>query len=340
MAVTKQTYSLSSGWTYSQLAGLFRSAFIDAGYMTDWYDSFLSGLYENRILRVVYDGSKTYGTTYYWFQFNASFSRISLLPVTGWDVVNHIPTGTQYVDYYSTSTSTENGTVVSQPLSTTTALSLVRFTSAVNSTHSWFRLKQGTSFTHFTLARPEHTVASWIDLDKTYFNHFIRTAITTATNGAQCLFYSQGSLRRSYGIGTALIGETTRRDICISSACYGVPGRLSNSTNNNIQVAGSNYNSAPTNAGIVLPNAVSANNSAYASNYNPVYTGIPYSMYMTNSNLPSDFGIIAHYTNNTLAIEDTFVVTAGVEEWEIINFVNNTSSVGTHASMAFAARIV
>jgi hypothetical protein len=71
MAVTKQTYTASATWTASGLASIFRSAFIDAGLMTEWHDSFLNTI-ENRVLEITYNGSKTYGKTYHWFQFTTS----------------------------------------------------------------------------------------------------------------------------------------------------------------------------------------------------------------------------------------------------------------------------
>ncbi len=57
MTVTKQTYTANATWTAVQLADMFRSAFIDAGLMADWYDSFLGSTYENRILRIHYIGT-------------------------------------------------------------------------------------------------------------------------------------------------------------------------------------------------------------------------------------------------------------------------------------------
>ena len=50
MAVTKQTYTAAATWTAAQLATLFENAFINAGLMTAWYDSFLSGTVENLVL--------------------------------------------------------------------------------------------------------------------------------------------------------------------------------------------------------------------------------------------------------------------------------------------------
>ena len=43
MAVSKQAYTVSAPWLNFQLADQFRQAFIDAGLMTDWHDSFTTG---------------------------------------------------------------------------------------------------------------------------------------------------------------------------------------------------------------------------------------------------------------------------------------------------------
>ena len=109
MACTKQTYTATATWTASDLAQLFEDAFIDAGLMTAWYDSFLSSSVENRVLEVVYDGTKTYGKTYYWFMFTTT--GVYLHVATGWDAPNNVPSGTQYLDYFSTTTSIKSGKV-------------------------------------------------------------------------------------------------------------------------------------------------------------------------------------------------------------------------------------
>ena len=144
MAVTKQTYTLSPTWTASSLADTFRSAFIDAGLMTEWYDAFLSGSVENRILEVVNDATKTYGTVYYWFMFTTTEVRVHT--ALSWDATAHVPSGTIYQDYYSTTTnSTTNHTALSTSLVATTSLTLTRYTSAINTSCTWFFLRQSSS---------------------------------------------------------------------------------------------------------------------------------------------------------------------------------------------------
>jgi hypothetical protein len=342
MSVTKQTYSLAAGWTSSDLAGIFRSAFIDAGLMTEWYDSFFSSPLENRILEIDYDSGKTYGKTYYWFQFHTTSNRFTVGLATGWNATTHVPVGTQYLDYYSTATASEQGRILQSGLNTGAVISITRFTSQINGTHSWFRVKQGTNYFLFTIARPEHTIAPWIDLDKVSFYHFLTPAFVGGGNAMMMTYNNTGSIRRLYGVGSAHIGDTTRRDMNLISASYSVVGRANGSTASNLGggvFGGMNNGVSGEGFTLVLPSAASSVNTAYTSNYNPVVTGLPYSFYMTNSAMPADFAVAPHYLNNTLAPEDTFVVTAGVEEYEVLACGNN-STANTTASMAFLARIV
>ncbi len=102
MTVVPQTYTATATWTATQLADIFKQAFIDAGLMTDWFDSFLNTV-ENRVLRVINDGAKTYGTVYYWFMFTTG--GVFVATTNTWNASTHVPTGTQYIDYYSTTTS-------------------------------------------------------------------------------------------------------------------------------------------------------------------------------------------------------------------------------------------
>lgn len=126
---------------------------------------------------------------------------------------------------------------------------------------------------------------------------------------------------------------------------YTALGKASNSPTNNAPSQGfGDFSpvswSGPTRvSNVVLPVGETDANPAYTTDSNPVYTGMPVSPYMTNYVLPGDFAIIPHYATNTMEVLDKFVVTAGVEEWEILARANNATA-GTGASIAFAARIV
>lgn len=339
MAVTKQTYTATATWTASQAADIFRSAFIDAGLMTEWHDSFLSGTVENRILRIVYDNTKTYGTTFYWFMFTTSGVFLNL--ATGWNTTTKVPTGTQFIDYINTTTNSPNSALQFASLSSTTNLSLIRYTSQDSPGVTWFNIRQGTNFVPFMIFPSSSQIVPWIDLNRTFFHHFITLILSTQFgNGATISFKSRLGLRRSFLLGASMPGDTTSQTSCtLTSSCYTIVGR-STTPNNNDDDIGLSF-SIPNILGFsfILPIGTTAANPAYATNSNPIFNGMPISLYVNNMMIPPDFAIIPHYQNNTMAPLDKFVVSAGVEEWEIIAVVNNSTAV-TGASVAFAARIV
>lgn len=341
MAVTKQTYTAAATWTPAQHAAIFRQAFIDAGLMTEWHDSFLSGSVENRVLRIEYDPTKTYGTTFYWFMFDTSQVRLNL--ATAWNTTTKVPSGTLYLDYGTTTTNSSSGLQFASGRSSTVTNELIRYTSQVNSNFSGFITRQGTTNSFFMIAHPSYQIAPWIDLNKTFFHHFIDIfASASGTSSALC-FNSRVSLRRSFLTGIASNGDpNTRPTFGLALNGYAALGKANNNIVNNVLQGGTlpaSYNSQSSYPLIILPTGETDANPAYTTDSNPVYTGMPVSPYMNNYILPSDFGIIPHYATNTMSVLDKFVVTAGVEEWEILSCVNNATA-GTGASLAFAARIV
>jgi hypothetical protein len=351
MAVTKQTYTATATWTAANLAGIFRSAFIDAGLMTEWHDSFLSGSVENRVLRVQYDAAKTYGTTFYWFMFTTS--GVFLHVATGWNTSTDQPTGTQYLDYFSaTTSSTHNFQLLSA--STTNTVELVRYTSGVDSNQSWFTVKTGGATPArraFTIVRAESILQPWLDLSKGMFAGFYHlNCFTSATYSRKfgAIVTLQGpSLRRSLTTGSALNGSTSVTDYGSTSAQiavmgYGAVGNQSSDFNNNATIgfhisAARNFDE-PRVGCILLPVNFSGTNPGFASNSNPVYHSMPLTAYTVNP-LPSDFGLTFHYATNSFSQGDTFVVNSGVEEWEVVDFAASASSV-TGASPLFLARVI
>ena len=329
MPVTKATYTAAATWTASQLAGIFRSAFIDAGLMTDWYDSFLSSGIENRILEVAYNGAKTYGKTYYWFLF--SVTGMSFHVVTGWNASTHVPTGTQYLDYFSTTGSGAANVGFFSSSGTTNILT--RYTSAVDSSFTWFVFSQGGSSGCFMIPPASHVPAAWIDLDKVAFTAFTQVAPSVSGRAAHLAFQNTGFVRRSYVIGAGLAGATSSLPGLNMGLCtYMFPGR-----GNDL----SNYNGlwSATGNPIVLPLASSASNPAYAADSSPIFTGLPYSFYVPSKSLPSDFGIYGHFGANTMTRGDKIIVSTGTEEWDILS-VTNTGSSPTGPSPCFLARVV
>lgn len=347
MAVTKETYTATPTWTPAQLADIFKDAFIDAGLMTNWHDSFLSGSVENRVLRVEYNSAKTYGTTFYWFQF--ATSGVFLQLATGWNTASDIPSGTQWLDYVTTTTNSANGWQFLVGSTSSTA-ELVRYTSGVDNQQSWFVFKNNNLSKTFTIQRPETTLQSWLDLDKGSYSGFYHTGCSCGANrpfGVVSFLRGPG-LRRDLVVGTALAGSTTASNynalcasICVCS--YGAVGNASNSAPAQLQVP-YGFESATGSANerfsgtFILPCNFSGTNPAFVTNSNPVFYSILISPY-TTSTLSSDFGLTFHYATNAFSLGDTFVVNPGVEEWEVLDFKANNSAV-TGASPLFLARTV
>ena len=328
MAVTTQTYTATATWTASQLAGIFRSAFIDAGLMTEWHDSFLNTI-ENRVLEVQYDNAKTYGKTYYWFQFTTGGVFFNL--ATGWNTGSDIPSGTQYLDYFSTTTNatTNHSTLVA--LSATTTVTLDRFTSG---NYSWFVLKNGATTYTFHIVPASASRQTWVDLDKVFFNGF-NSAVASVSSSTGILDFRQPhALRRMLGISGGLRGSTGSAEFTTNR--WNLPVQRYIGIGNVSNSVPSNYVNAAPGFGLTLPYAFNNTNTAYSADYTPVFNGPTYNHWLTSA-LPSDFGVAMHYADNTMAPLDTFTVSAGTEVWTILACANN-ATITTGASPVFLAR--
>jgi hypothetical protein len=345
MAVTKQTYSAAPTWTAAQLAQLFEDAFIDAGLMTAWYDSFLSGSVENRVLEVTYDASKTYGKCYYWFQFTTTFAGVSI--ASGWDASTDVPTGTQYLDYFATTTNTTaNHYSIADTLVSGTEVNLVRYTSGG---HSWFVLRNGSTPFPFMITPGTATIVPWLDLDKTLFHHFVVPQVfvvsaTTTTSSGSIRFNSFPRLRRSAFAGYGLRGITGIANGYLDpTPLHAYTSYCAQPSNTSVaQVVGNNARrfTDSTLSGvstILTPAGLNNTNPAYATDYVPVLFGISYSPYV-NTPLPADFAIYFPFTATQFSFGDTVVISAGTEEWEVLAFANNNQT--TSPNPLLLARIV
>jgi hypothetical protein len=328
MAVTKATYTATATWTAAQLATIFETAFVDAGLMTAWHDSFLSGSVENRILAVDY-GTGTYAVTYYWFQFTTTGAFVA--QATGWNAGTHVPTGTQYLDYFATTTNATTNHVQFLALTTSTTVTLTRYTSG---NHTFFVLRSGTSYYTFGIDHAGVTLQGWMDLSKGYHNGLVR-----AVNVVDWFVPGEGNvkfntcyrLRRAFLDGSTMRGETSGSNYAreaFANSYFFMSNRSSNPS----------YANTSTGVGLMLPLGANNANSEFSTDFNPVYTGIRH-LSTVADNLPADFGVAASRSNNTNAIQDALVVSAGVEEWEILAFANGGGVIG-QASPLFLARIV
>jgi hypothetical protein len=334
MAVTKQTYTATPTWTVLDAANLLQDAFIDAGLMTAWHDSFTSGSVENRVLEITYDGSKTYGKCYYWFVLTSNEIRVSV--ASGWDAATDIPTGTQYQDFYSTTTSSAaNHALVLGSLATGTQLDLLRYTSAVNTDYSWFVLRNGATSNSFFIAPGSSTLVPWLDLNKFLFHHFVRPDFTFSAAGATDVagirFLDTYRLRRSYRDGQGLRAVTSVSSY--ANATYPLHGYRS-AANVPSTTASS---PAITTPNVAVPYGFSLANSAFATDSTPVIFGYSYSPYV-NEAMPVDFGLQFSYSSSAFSFADRVVVVSGTEEWEVIDFRNNSTT--TSGSPLLLARVV
>lgn len=326
MTCTKQIYNLSATWTTVQLADTVKTAFVDAGVMADWHDSFLSGTVENRIMQVVSDNTKAFGTIYYWFQFTTT--GIFLQTATGWNVTTHVPTGTQYQDYYSTTTNatTNHLTVIS--LVAATNFSITRYTSQIDTGASFFYLRNGTTYTTFFAGSSSGNYRnpnSLVDQNKFYFNgHFLRVSEGTSTAWSYISFLSMPPLLRRTMYGSTLAGLTT-------NSWYVTQKTEFQYTRSTMYDGGNTgQNIAGASGYICIPCGRTTGNTALTENYQPLTTNILMSPFLPA--LPPDFGLAPYVDNAVPVTGDTFVVTSGSNEWDIIGCAKATY---TSSSMLF-----
>ena len=358
MAVTKETYTVNASWTTEQAADVLKDAFIDAGYMTDWHDSFtISGSRIARVLRIQYDSTKTYGTSFYIFYFDGGFVRHCL--ASGWNTATKVPTGTQFLDYFvlpanygtldnSSSTSTSGVFSGSQ----TSDLFLDRYTSGDDTKQTWLVFRQGTNTSlPFSILHKNTVLQPWLDLDKGMISGHSKIATTTANRAGVVNFRMDALLRRVLLTGSILRG--------ISGANNAITNRAFNTLNHNIYSyfgCGSASNDPFANinsngffatnidntfyfaSAFPLPVGKNSANPAFLTDYIPICTDLPWSPW-TPTRLADDFAVYMHYASNTIAYGNKFIVQAGTNEWETLSFANN-AVINDGASATFLARVV
>ena len=334
MAVTTQTYTATATWTAAQFASALRSALIDAGLMTEWYASFLSGAIENRVLEIRYDNAKTYGKTYYWFKFSGATIHVSVCDA--FNSTTNVPTGTALLDFVSATTNATTGHQLLQTFTAATNLTITRYTSGAT---TWFLARTGTTVLCFYIPAATASLPAWVDLDKNMFHLLlVATASASGNIGWVSLTPAQPLVRRSFVGSNAINGSgTSAGDATIAGQSL---GRCIYSGTGQGNGAATNYNASSIQSGaILLPIHKSGadGNSAYSADSSPVFAGLPASPYI-NAGMPADFGIAFHFANNTFAIQDTFTVSAGTEVWEVLAFANGINITGA-ATPLFLARI-
>ena len=333
MAVTKQTYTATATLTAASFFTQLRSAFINAGLMTEWYDSFLSSTVENRVLEIT-NAAGTYGKTYYWFMVGASGNLVYQV-ATGWTAGSDVPSGTQYLDYFATTTSSVSN---HKTLATFGLASDVKITRYTSGDVNFFVISQGATYSCFTIVKGSGSFQPWVDFSKGFLNLLYEVAPAVNSSWGQIGFARFCSLRRELGRGIALNGATTVSNYIGSSSpntqgaeyAYCGLGNVSNSWQGNLGTT------AATRSAIILPIGFNGTNGAYSTDSSPVFHSLPYSQWITTT-MGSDFGITMLYTANTLGIYDTVTVSAGTEVWEVMAFANN-ATITTGATPVMLAR--
>ena len=355
MAVTTASYTQipSPTYTAANFADKFKDALIGSGHMTDWYDSFSNGAFQHRVLEVVYDASKTYGKTYYWFIFSGAdmFMHIA----TGWNLSSDIPAGqggagTIYEDWLSTTTSTTNNHLrISGAFNNAQTLTIKRYTYG---TFTVFLFVNGTA--NFTLFIDRTApLAAFVDLNREIHMGamFPRVRVVGGSHVALANFQSFPIRLKRTLLGAMMRGFTanygndssssppysnafTGAETIVQNHIYGAVGNETNDTTNYVTTGNLPY--------YMVPNRFTNVNPTVPSNITPPYEGLvlsPYSaLTLPVSASGGEFIFYPIYNNNTLQVGATVVVDPGVEEYEIIAIANAAAI--NRPSMAFCARIV
>jgi hypothetical protein len=296
--------------------------------MSAWHDSFAAGGREHRVLEIIYNGSKAYGKTYYWFTVSAT--GIWIRTSTGWNTGSDIPSGpgvagTQFVDWFSTDTSALSGATQMIELLTSISFSVTRYTA---SGRSFFVLRTGTTFCTFTIDSASTTFRSFYDLDLGYHSG----AYLVRTSGRAVTISQMQRNRRELLVGSSLNNDgffesNYRQSLVVNQYCIpntGTAGMLATFPD----------------PGFLLPGWTTAANPSAGTDFNPVFTAIRLTS-IHAADMPADFGIASLKVSNTLAIQDNATVIAGTEEYEVLQFSNQGFlSTGLTSNPVFLARTV
>lgn len=369
MVVSKQAYTVSAPWLNFNLADRFKQAFIDAGLMNDWFDSFETGSgatsgerTQHRIIRIIYDANKKYGTLYHWFCFEPN-GRMGYAYVNQWDSVFNQPLGVfgkerlrqtfGLIPFDSGNTQGTHRVFATQVVSTTTTLT--RYTSGARNQFSMFLLKGGNNFQTFFLMPPGTQFQPYIDLDLNSCGGLVAPMLSnnSSTTGNQRIptvefghfFHYQNNIF-AYGYSNTFPTDYRcaygfERGVTYALGGRGTVGSAGNLTRSGFfaQESGKVGNVIDSDGSfwVTLPCELALENANRTEDATPVFSDLPYSIYVVDR-LPIDFGIAGHFTNSTMEVQDIFQVTPGVEEWEILANVNYTDA--RNPSTMLLARII
>lgn len=326
MPVTIASYSQSPPYTATEFASLLRTAFIDAGVMTDWEDTFTSGAFETRILKLIYSAD-TYGSTYIKFLFNGADAFVHI--ARNWSNANNESTGTQYLDYLSnTLTSTSNYMRLAGQNASQT-LTIRRYTSQARANFTVFMIVNGTLNYTFFIERTAPTT-SMVDLTKEIYHGLMAPRLVASGNTAELSFLHFPLALRGCWNGRWLRGNTSASNYGANTTASPPWNFFGGDVHSGFTYGAiGNANNASANIDfsreiIQLPIAFNNTNPAETTDRIPACSGMLMSPYSA-ATLPSDFAILISYASNTVQVLST--VSSGAENYEVIS-VANASSVG------------
>jgi hypothetical protein len=337
MAVTKSVHALVAPWNVAQLADAFRDAFIAAGLMGAWHDSFTSGGYEHRILEIDYDNTKTFGKCYYHFMFTGVSVHIKVC--TGWDLVNKFPkspTGLGELrkdwpaaDTAANSVNQLSGAASLLTLSGSINCSVTRYTAGGR---SFFVLRSATTFNTFTIDPAGTTFRTWYQDALVGAMH---AGFWAPNTGGQSIIFNHYCRTKRTLFGGVGYDESINNGLSafrMSAYAFQTIGT---------ELGLGRYRGNFDNIGASIPHWDGPDmNNGVLSTFYPVFNGLrPGVIYAAD--LPNDFGVggLRGAASNTITIQDTMVVTAGVEEYEVLAFNNSGNTTGAVAPL-FLARTV
>lgn len=363
MVATRQTYAITpppgGSFGASAIETALRSALIGAGLMTDWHASFATGDLLGRVMEIQYDGTKTYGKSYYYFIISSNTVGVALADI-GWSGLQ--PTGERYLDWHKDPPNMpgtnlrEWTTILFEFASLTSNAFLERYTSGSDPRQSWFVFRQPANLTRsnpFAFLHKDSTLHSWIDLNKGCISGLARAKANASNRAGVVRFVIDENLRRCFGFGSSLrgtigrsgdLGNTVYHNIDMNIFAYcgvgtAADGAIPNggfgftpNFPNSSGVHGSISSSVP------LPIGKNSANPAYIADYIPIVSDIAWSYY-TPAKLAQDFGIFMQYADNDIGILDRVIVQSAVNEWEVLDFSNNAIPIDG-ASPSFLARVV
>jgi len=349
MPVTKQIYAISAP-TRTEVATALRSALIDAGLMTEWYDSFASGSDKLcRVLRIEHDSTKTFGTCFYYFTISDAGIGVALA-TNGWS--GNVPTGARYLDWQTLPASSNPQFDCTNIFNYSAGSNFVlnRFTSQLDSKQSWFVFSQTVSGTTarskpFSFLHKDTALHSWLDLSKGCISGFTTVSANSNNLVGRINFSIEENLQRCLSIGSAQrgVGGSGFHGAAINTNCYYGVGALPydgfGSGNFNIPNEGRSNGAS----GTPLPVGRNAVNPAYSTDYTPICSNLPWNLW-TPARLANDFGVYVQYNTaapdvNPISLGTKIIVQTTVNEWETLQFANSSVLI-TGATPIFLARVI